>query len=206
MGVVRDPRIAQRAEEDGVVVRLEVRHLLGRDRDPRAQVAIRAVVPFHELELDFRFLRDAAEHLGGLARDLDADAVTGNDCDPRHVGEYRRPAESAPAGGPRASSGVGCGGSDHEDDSPSPGRDVDEGVDPGRRVLEAHDPLRAGRQEGRAAELRGTVEVGDGGGVDLVRSNTTVWARLPAVKRTTSPTRSVVSGVNALPAELHVCQ
>src|SRR5690606_407757 len=93
-----DPGVAQRAEEDRVVIRLEVGHLLGRDGDPRAQIAIRAVIPLDELQLDVGLLRDAAEHFGGLARDLHADAVTGEQCNPGHVGEYTERPGPAPAG------------------------------------------------------------------------------------------------------------
>ncbi len=76
-------RIAQRAEQDRVML-AQLRHLVRRDRRASAQVALRAEIPFREVEPDVTLRGDVPQHLHRLARDVDADPVTGNHCDACH--------------------------------------------------------------------------------------------------------------------------
>src|SRR5690606_8758649 len=102
VAVVRDARIAERAEEDRVVIGPEILHLLRRDGGAGAQVPLGAEVPLDELERELGVGGEEAKQLDGLAGDLRADAVPGNHGDACHggkdTGRPRRAARPRPHG------------------------------------------------------------------------------------------------------------
>ena len=85
MGVVRDPRIAQRTQQDGVVVLGQGTELLVRNGDPVPQVALGSEVELVDRDLTGRSLADALQHPRRLARHLAADPVSGDDGDSGHT-------------------------------------------------------------------------------------------------------------------------
>src|SRR5690606_8657585 len=102
VAVVRDARIAERAEEDRVVVGPEIVHLLRRDGGAGAQVTLGAEIPLHELERELGLGGEQAKQFDGQAGDLRADAVPGNHSDACHGGKDtgcpRRAARPRPPG------------------------------------------------------------------------------------------------------------
>src|SRR5690606_638471 len=86
--VARNPRSAQGAEQNGLVVGLELRHLPGRDGRTGPEIAVCTEIPLDELERESIGPGQGLENLDGLAYDLHAAAVPGDHSNPWHGAEY----------------------------------------------------------------------------------------------------------------------
>ena len=81
MLVAGHPRVAQRPEEDRVVVVGEGRELLVGDGHAPLEVAVGAEIPLHELDVEVVHLGGPAEDPRGLRGDLRTDPVAGDEGD-----------------------------------------------------------------------------------------------------------------------------
>src|SRR5262249_31317874 len=81
---VRDPRIADGPKKNRIEVLPEHLKRALRKRDTLTQIFLGTPIELDEFQTRGKYFVHTAQHAHGFVRDVDADAVAGNDCDALH--------------------------------------------------------------------------------------------------------------------------